>query len=587
MNNYTKIWKYFVPVLQNHKMYLFGFMASFLVGNLSATIIAPIYYKKIIDEATSQVSTELFSFDSLRSLLILLGIVLLVSGIFRRLGSYMLSKFENNAANDVHTYSLKQVLGQSYYFFANNFIGTLSGKLNRLSKNFRSIVETVYFGFILLFFDIAFSLTVLFNEHLQLGFVFLVFLVIFIFFSFSFIKKQSYLNEIRAKKGSKRSGVLSDILTNILNIKIFSSQHYERKYYHESVLDLKKAQLDGWLFQDKIRIYKNILFILFEVSVMGVALYLFSLQKISLGTLVLVQIYTTFIITNIWHLSRSLTSFVENISDTVDAIDVVTTQQDIVDTDTPEICEMNSGEVVFDQVEFAYPEGDKVFKNFSLVIPAGQSVGIVGTSGSGKTTITKLLLRLFDTDSGDILIDSQSIKTVLQDDLRNVISYIPQESILFHRSIYDNISYGDVSASRSQIIDAAKSAHADEFIVNLKDEYDTTVGERGVKLSGGQRQRIAIARAMLKKDAPVLIMDEATSSLDSISEKYIQKSFEELSRNRTTIVIAHRLSTIQKMDRIIVMSKGEIIEDGPHDVLIKNKGHYAQLWSSQNNGFIE
>ena len=231
-------------------------------------------------------------------------------------------------------------------------------------------------------------------------------------------------------------------------------------------------------------------------------------------------------------------------------------------------------------------EGATLFSDFSLNIKPGEKVGLVGSSGSGKTTLTKLLLRLADIDSGEILIDKQNIAEATQASLHESIAYVPQEPLLFHRSVRENIAYARPEASDEEIREAAKKASALEFIEGLKDGFDTLVGERGVKLSGGQRQRIAIARAILK-DAPILVLDEATSALDSESEKLIQASLETLMKDRTSIVIAHRLSTIAKLDRIIVLSDGKITEDGAHDKLLAMKGDYAKLWKHQSGGFIE
>ncbi|TSC71664.1 MAG: ATP-binding cassette, subfamily B, bacterial, partial [Parcubacteria group bacterium Gr01-1014_48] len=227
-----------------------------------------------------------------------------------------------------------------------------------------------------------------------------------------------------------------------------------------------------------------------------------------------------------------------------------------------------------------------VFNNFSLDIPSGERVGIVGHSGAGKTTITKMLMRFADISKGSIEIDGQDIRAITQDDLHNNISYVPQDPLLFHRTLRENISYSKPGATMKEIITAAKKAHAHEFISAFPDQYETLVGERGVKLSGGERQRIAIARAFLKQ-APILILDEATSSLDSISEMYIQQAFNALMEGKTTIVIAHRLSTIQKMDRILVIEQGKIAENASHTDLIAKKGIYYSLWSHQAGGFIE
>jgi ATP-binding cassette subfamily B protein len=231
------------------------------------------------------------------------------------------------------------------------------------------------------------------------------------------------------------------------------------------------------------------------------------------------------------------------------------------------------------------PKEDALFNDLTISIEAGQKVGLVGHSGSGKTSLTKLLLRYSNVDDGTITIDGQNIASVTQEDLRRKIAYVPQEPLLFHRTISENISYGQENASQAEIVTAAKRANAHEFIVKLPHGYDTTVGERGVKLSGGQRQRVAIARALIKK-APILVLDEATSALDSESEQLIQDALWNLMGGKTAIVIAHRLSTIQRMDRILVMEDGKIIEDGSHKELIKNKGKYSELWAHQSGGFI-
>lgn len=268
-----------------------------------------------------------------------------------------------------------------------------------------------------------------------------------------------------------------------------------------------------------------------------------------------------------------------------DSLQLIRKGHDLVDKPTAKPIVITNGRIQFEQVLFEYKKNRPIFENLNLTIPAGQKVGLVGFSGSGKTTFVNLLLRFYDIQSGHINIDNQDIAKVTQDSLRSQIAMIPQDSSLFHRTLMDNIRYGRLDASDEEVLQASKLAHCHEFIMQLDQEYEALVGERGIKLSGGQRQRIAIARAVLK-NAPILILDEATSSLDSVTEKLIQDSLKKLMQNRTTIVVAHRLSTLSDMDRVLVFHHGKIIEDGTKENLLQANGHFATLWAMQTDGFL-
>jgi ATP-binding cassette subfamily B protein len=243
------------------------------------------------------------------------------------------------------------------------------------------------------------------------------------------------------------------------------------------------------------------------------------------------------------------------------------------------------GSIEFRDVSFAYSPEQPIFRQLNVTIPAGQRVGLVGYSGSGKSTFVSLILRLYDPQGGQILVDGRDIRSLTQESLHSQLSLIPQDPNLFHRSLLDNIRYGRLGASDEEVVEAARKAHAHEFIMQIKDKYASLVGERGVKLSGGQRQRIAIARVVLK-NAPILILDEATSSLDSVTEQAIQETLEEVMRGKTVIVVAHRLSTIAHLDRILVFDQGRIVEDGSHAELLSRGGAYQRLWSRQAGGFL-
>jgi ATP-binding cassette subfamily B protein len=298
--------------------------------------------------------------------------------------------------------------------------------------------------------------------------------------------------------------------------------------------------------------------------------------------------YTQNITNQLWQFSRLIRNVNRSLGDSVEMAEILNIEPTVKDKDQPEKSRIIRGEVVFKDIVFAYPENQDqpLFNDLNLKIKPGEKVGLVGPSGSGKTTITQLLLRFIDVESGAILIDGQNIANIRQTDLRSHIAYVSQEPILFHRTLAENISYGDQTANQKVVEGVAKMANAHSFIIQLPLKYNTLVGERGVKLSGGQRQRIAIARAMLK-NAPILVLDEATSALDSESEALIQDALWKLMEGRTAIVIAHRLSTIQKMDRIIVLDDGKVVEQGSHKELLAKNGTYAKLWARQSGGFME
>lgn len=311
-----------------------------------------------------------------------------------------------------------------------------------------------------------------------------------------------------------------------------------------------------------------------------------NLFGLTIANMVFLYSLSNSLLSNVWtinHILRTINRAFGNAKEMVEILDLPY----IVDDKTDKPLVVSDAEIDVSHISFQHKEQKTaLFEDFSLEIPSGKSVGLVGMSGSGKTTLTKLLLRFDDVNRGAIYIDGQDIRDVTQKSLRESIAYVPQESTLFHRSVFENIAYGKVGATREEVERAAKLAHADEFIKELPDGYDTLVGERGVKLSGGQRQRIAIARAILK-DAPILVLDEATSALDSESEAKIQGALSNLMNGRTSIVVAHRLSTIAGLDRIVVLSNGRIVEQGTHHELLERGGEYAKLWSRQSGAFLD
>jgi ATP-binding cassette subfamily B protein len=332
----------------------------------------------------------------------------------------------------------------------------------------------------------------------------------------------------------------------------------------------------------------NVIIGLNGLAVLG-AIYAYNYSGMSAGSLYLIITYTLQLTSKFWNFGRIIKGLETNFGNAVEMAVILEEPIKITDAKkTNEIVHTNerNAAVSFSNVSFAYSDGEKIFENLQLDVKPGEKIGLVGVSGGGKTTLTKLLLRFYDIQEGKITINGESIAELKQNELRRFISYVPQEPALFHRTIKENISYGNLRATNEDVLLAAHNSHADEFIQKLPKGYDTLVGERGIKLSGGQRQRIAIARAMLK-DAPILVLDEATSALDSESESLIQDALWRLMEGRTAMVIAHRLSTIQHLDRIIVIDNGSITEQGSHQELLVQKGTYAKLWTHQSGGFLK
>jgi ATP-binding cassette, subfamily B, bacterial len=472
----------------------------------------------------------------------------------------------------------------SHDFFQNNFAGSMSNKVNDMVVNLESLLNSSD-EFFANFASFLIAIVVMYTVNPIFALALFSWCVLFFIISVIFSKSIHELSKLTSESYSKYSGTLVDIFSNISSVRLFSRFKYETKNLSDSVDDLVYKDRNMLKYIIKMRLVQDITL----VGLLGVMFYmllnLYSKGMVTIGDFALILTITMSIFQAMWHLANKIVDVYKNIGRCYQAMSLIEVKHEIIDQDNAKNLVVKNGAIEFKNVTFSYKNSTPIFSNQNIKISAGSKVGLVGYSGSGKSTFINLILRLYDIAEGDILIDNQSIKAVSQDSLRHNISMIPQDISLFHRSLMDNIKYGNVDASEEDIIKASKQAHCHEFISNLHKGYDTLVGERGIKLSGGQRQRIAIARAFLE-NAPILILDEATSSLDSVTEKYIQDSLHLAIQNRTTIIIAHRLSTLLEMDRVLVFKDGEIIEDGSHDNLLAANGNYAKMWAMQSNGFL-
>ncbi|MEK7069326.1 MAG: ABC transporter ATP-binding protein [Patescibacteria group bacterium] len=586
MSLFSRIFKYIWPQIRQYKWAFFSIVFLFSAREIVGAILRTFYFKKIIDLLSSSVGAHsLISNELFKLVFILIFLNVLVVTI-SRFAKFLYYDFLIKSIEGLRNFTFQKIEQNSQTFFANIFAGSLVTKSRRFVGAFEVMFDIFIYNFLSFFVILVGVFVVLFQQSMTLSLILLVLIVLHITAVSFFVRKKMQYDLLEAEQDSKISGRLADVFSNILAVKFFSARNREiisfGKYTEEGARRSKKA----WFLGGKIDIIQGAFYVLAQSIILYVMVSLWVKDEISTGTIVLVQIYMSIIMERLWDFGNALTKFMKSVSDMKEMIDIFEIVPDILDPENGEALKMKSGHIVFKNVSFKYALGGEVLSNFNLDIRSGERVGIVGHSGAGKSTITKLLLRFNDVTNGSITIDGQDVRNVAQDALRSVVSYVPQEPILFHRPIRENIAYGNPNATLEEIIESAKKAHAHEFILNLSKGYDTLVGERGVKLSGGERQRVAIARAMLK-DSPILVLDEATSSLDSISESYIQDAFNELMKNKTTIVIAHRLSTIQKMDRIIVLDKGEVAEEGTHKELLEKKGIYTDLWNHQTGGFLD
>lgn len=469
-------------------------------------------------------------------------------------------------------------------FFQNNFAGTISNKVNDMVVNLESLINSSdqYFTH---FSSFSIAILVMYTVNPMFALSLCIWLILFFTISVFFSKTIHEFSKQTSEAYSIYAGRLVDILTNMSSVRLFSKFKYETNNLSKSIDELVYRDRRMLKYIIKMRLVQDISLVGLLGAMVYILVHLYSQSLVTIGDFALILTITASIFEAMWFLANGLVEVYRNVGRCHQALTLVETKHEIEDQDNAAELVVQNGAIDFKNVTFSYKNSAPIFRDLNLKIEAGSKVGLVGYSGSGKSTFVNLILRLYDISSGEILIDGQSIKEVSQESLRHSISMIPQDIALFHRELIDNVRYGNIEATDEAVITASKQAHCHEFINELPKGYHTLVGERGIKLSGGQRQRIAIARAFLE-NAPILILDEATSSLDSVTEKYIQESLHLAIQNRTTIIIAHRLSTLLEMDRILVFKDGVVIEDGTHESLLAAKGAYAHMWAMQSNGFL-
>lgn len=574
---------------QSKKHAWLGFLMFFLIAAASALdMVYPLYLKKFINLLSSTGADRASTVDDLKNTLFVLAVVYFIQWLMYRLGTVVTANFQLRAIYDLGNYCYAYLHKHSYTFFVNNFAGSLVKRIRWFTSAFEQIVDQLIWNVIPLIVQVIVAFIILNGINVNLGIAMLVWVGIFFVVNLVFIRFKLKYDKARNEAETAASGILADTIANHNNVKLFNGYEREVDLFARANDNVRRLRMITWNYlSNSLDAAQGFLVIVLEVGVLYYGITLWNEGRLSVGDFVLIQTLLVNLSMRIWNIGRSLRNIYQNLADAEEMTEILTTPHEIHDIPKAKKLKVTEGKIEFSNVEFNYNETRTILTKFNLAIAPKERIALVGMSGAGKTTITKLILRLYELTAGKILIDGQDISKMTQESVWEAVSLVPQDPDLFHRSLLENIRYGKPEATVEEVEAAAKAANCHEFISSLADGYGTLVGERGIKLSGGERQRVAIARAILR-NAPILILDEATSSLDSESERLIQDALSNLMKDRTVIIIAHRLSTIRQVDRIIVIGDGGIMEEGKHEELaVKADSLYSRLWKLQAGGFIQ
>ncbi len=555
------------------------------IGTILVIYVPPLIIAQILTKFSTP---NQLNFSDFLPYIFLISLVWLSGEMLWRIGQQFLLSTEIRGMGRLYRQALDFLLEKDIAFFHDNFAGAITKKAIGYARRYEELLDVLTFNVFPNLVPLFFVVFVLWRFSPWLVVTLVGLLAITISIIVPLIRRRAKFVAERETASNITAGYLADVVSNADMVKAFGREPYESDSYGQRIRDFMHKTKRTWDFHNlRINMVASPLYVLVNALGLAIAIYVSRDSGQSLQIVFITFSYYALLTRVIWEFNEIYRRIETVFSDAAQFTEYLIEPQKISDVKKPNRLSITKGEIKLKDLTFRYNDGSGyLFKNFNLTIKPGQKIALAGHSGGGKTTITKLLLRFMDVDEGQILIDGQDITEVPQMELRHTIAYVPQEPTMFHRSLRENIAYGRLEATDKEIKQAAKLAHAAEFIDKLPKGYETIVGERGIKLSGGQRQRIAIARAMLK-NAPILVLDEATSSLDSESEKYIQDALLKLMEGRTTIVIAHRLSTIQRMDQIVVIDEGQIAEQGSHKELLEKGGIYARLWAHQSGGFLE
>ena len=567
-----------------HPWLLSASLLSMVLAEVT-NFVAPLFLRQFIDTLSNSTPSENIM-HALLLILAVLALVKVVNWLSWRINDFSTLHAEAHVMQDLYQEAFEKLLRHSHEFFSSNFVGTLTRQATRYARSFEQMYDILIYSFLVAIVYTAGTIGILATRSVILGVGLFAWVIIFVGFQLLTAKKIQPLRLKSSEADSEISGALSDAITNHSVVTTFATFRQERESFKKKVANWYSATMREWNVDAWVNMVQGLLGISMNIGLLYAAFYFWQRGAITIGDFVLIEVYALTLIDFLWGIGRNMRQMYEALANASEMLEIIEKPLDIADKPGAKPMVVREGEVRFNHVRFAYKEGSDVLADFDLEIAPREKVALVGPSGAGKSTITKLLLRLYDVSGGSITIDDQDIRYVTQESVRRAIAFVPQDPVLFHRTLRENIRYGRPDATDEEVREAARQAHCLEFIERYPEGFDALVGERGVKLSGGERQRVAIARAILK-GAPILVLDEATSSLDSESEALIQDALKKLMEGKTVIAIAHRLSTVMHMDRIIVMEGGRVVLSGTHDELLAQGSNlYKKLWEIQAGGFI-
>ncbi|MFD4247086.1 ABC transporter ATP-binding protein [Streptomyces sp. NPDC058525] len=553
------------------------------LGNIGITYVAPLIVAKLVGRIAGDTGTGI---GAMLPYVLAFACSLLAGETLWRIGYHCLNRLDARGIENLYVIGMEELYAKDAAFFHDNFAGSLTKRVLSFASRFEEFVDTLTFSVMGNFVPLLFASVVLWQYDPLLVAGLLTMITFTGLCAAPLIRRRQVLVAQREQAIARVSGHVADSLMNMDTVRAFAAEEREAAEHRSRVAESRRLMLRSWDYGN-LRIDTLVAPMSVLTNVLGLllAVALGAGQHGVEGVIVAFTYYAaaTRIMFEFNQIYRRLES---SMTEAAQFTELLLDPPTVLDPATPQPLPARASEVRFERVTFAHGGGKPLFEDLDLAVPGGTKIGLVGRSGGGKTTLTRLLLRMTDIDAGRILIGGQDISGLRQADLRSLIAYVPQDPAMFHRTLRENIAFARPDATDAEIRRAAEAAHVTEFADALADGFDTMVGERGVKLSGGQRQRVALARAILR-DAPILLLDEATSALDSESEVLVQDALWRLMEGRTALVVAHRLSTVATMDRLVVLDRGRIVEQGSHQELLASDGAYAKLWQHQSGGFLD